>query len=155
HRREEKAVWWELFRLADLSAEDLLDERAGLSGLTFIQAVGGTAKAPIPRYSFPPQGTEPPAGRELRKVGADKLAKIETISLVDRTVDIKKRKDSGAIHPQAVFTHKHVEAQVKKDALVRIGDYVAEHGLGGDGPYQAARDLLLRERPRVGEQPLQ
>jgi len=31
HRREEKAVWWELFRLADLSAEDLLDDRAGLS----------------------------------------------------------------------------------------------------------------------------
>ena len=34
HRREEKAVWWEYFRLSDLSAEDLLDERAGLSGLT-------------------------------------------------------------------------------------------------------------------------
>jgi hypothetical protein len=28
------------------------------------------------------------------------------------------------------------------------------HGLGGDGSYQAARDLLLREMPRVGGQPL-
>ena len=32
HRREEKAAWWEYFRLCDLSAEDLLDERAALSG---------------------------------------------------------------------------------------------------------------------------
>ena len=71
HRREEKAVWWELFRLADLSAEDLLDERAGLSGLTFIKAVGGTAKAPIHRYSFPPQETELRGGEELRNVGGD------------------------------------------------------------------------------------
>src|SRR5262249_8539445 len=30
HRREEKAVWWEYFRLSDLSAEDLLEERAAL-----------------------------------------------------------------------------------------------------------------------------
>jgi uncharacterized protein len=33
HRREDKAIWWELFRLSDLSAEDLLDEKCGLSGL--------------------------------------------------------------------------------------------------------------------------
>jgi uncharacterized protein len=32
HRREKKAVWWEYFRLCDLAADDLLDERAGLSG---------------------------------------------------------------------------------------------------------------------------
>jgi tRNA(Met) C34 N-acetyltransferase TmcA len=53
-----------------------------------------------------------------------------------------------------VFAHKYVDAQVKKDALVRIGMYVAEHGLRGEGPYQAARDLLLRESPRVGGQNL-
>jgi uncharacterized protein len=46
HRREDKATWWEYFRLRALSAEELLDERAGLSGLTFIGSVGGTAKAP-------------------------------------------------------------------------------------------------------------
>jgi len=44
HRREEKAAWWEYFRLCDLSAEDLLEERAALSGLTFVGLVGGTVK---------------------------------------------------------------------------------------------------------------
>jgi hypothetical protein len=57
HRREQKAVWWEYFRLRDLAADDLLDERAALSGLTFVGATGGTARAPIHRYSFPPQET--------------------------------------------------------------------------------------------------
>jgi predicted RecB family nuclease len=154
HRREEKAVWWELFRLSDLSAEDLLDEPAGLSGLTFIQDAGGTAKAPIHRYSFPPQETQLRGGEELRNLGGEKLGTIEAMSLTYRTVDIKKRQDSADIHPPAVFAHKFIDAQVKKDALVRIGDYVAEHGLTGDGPYWAARDLLLRETPRVGGQPL-
>ena len=36
--RENKAVWWEFFRLAGLSAEDLLHERAGLAELTYLQA---------------------------------------------------------------------------------------------------------------------
>jgi uncharacterized protein len=66
HRREDKAVWWELFRLSDLSAEDLLDEKCGLSGLTFVEEAGGTAKAPIHRYRFPPQETELRGGEELR-----------------------------------------------------------------------------------------
>ena len=95
HRREEKAVWWEYFRLADLSAEDLLDERAGLSGLTFVGAAGGTAKAPIHRYRFPPQETEIRGGEELRNLGGAKLGKVEAISFDDRTVDIKKRQDTA------------------------------------------------------------
>jgi len=154
HRREEKAVWWEYFRLADLSAEELLEERAGLSGLVFVDTVGGTAKAPIHRYRFPPQETEIRGGEELRNLGGAKLGKVEAISFADDTIDIKKRQDTANLHPQAAFAHNYVGGQVMADALVRIGEHVAEHGLVGDGPYQAARDLLLRERPRVGSEPL-
>lgn len=154
HRREEKAVWWEYYRLAELSAEDLLEERAGLSGLTYVGDVGGTAAAPVQRYEFPSQDTELRGGEELRNLGGDKLGKVEAISLPDRTVDIKKRRDSAQVHPEAVFAHTLVPAQVLKDALLRIGEYVAGHGLPGDGRYQAARDLLLREKPRINGQPL-
>ncbi len=154
HRREEKAVWWEYFRLADLSAEDLLDERAGLSGLAFVGVIGGTAKAPIHRYKFPPQETELRGGEDLCNLGGDKLGKVEALSFDDCTVDIKKRQDSAGIHPEALFAHKYVDAQVMKDSLVRIGEYVAEHGLGGEGYYHAARDLLLREIPRTDGQQL-
>ncbi len=154
HRREEKAVWWEYFRLAALSAEDLLEERAGLSGLVFAGPAGGTAKAPIHRYRFPPQETEIRGGEELYNLGGAKLGKVEAISFANNTVDIKKRQDTADLHPQAAFAHSYVGGQVMAEALVRIGDYVADHGVRGDGPYQAARDLLLRESPRVGHEPL-
>ena len=154
HRREEKAVWWEFFRLADLSAEDLREERAGLAGLESVGLVGGTPKAPIHRYRFPPQETELRGGEELRNLGGDKLGKVEAISFADETVDIKKRQDTAAFHPQAVFAHSHVDTKVIAEALVRIGEHVADHGVGGAGPYQAARDLLLRERPRVESEPI-
>src|SRR6185312_4191087 len=44
HRREQKSVWWEYFRLAALTPEDLFDERCALAGLTPLGPAGGTAK---------------------------------------------------------------------------------------------------------------
>lgn len=154
HRREEKATWWEYFRLCDLSEEDLLDERAGLSGLTFVGTAGGTAKAPIHRYGFPAQDTDLRGGEELRSLGGPKLGAVVAISQESRTVDIKKRQDTSAFHPQAVFAHEVIGTQVLADSLVRIGEYVASNGMEGDGPYQAARDLLMLVGPRVGGQAL-
>lgn len=60
-----------------------------------METVGGTAKAPVHRYSFPPQETELRGGEELRSVGGQKFGQVEHISLEDRCVDIKKRKDSA------------------------------------------------------------
>jgi hypothetical protein len=81
HRREHKAVWWEYFRLSARSAEELLDERAAVSGLTFDGAVGGTAKAPVHRYHFPTQDTHLRGGEELRSAGGERFGKVVAISL--------------------------------------------------------------------------
>jgi predicted RecB family nuclease len=154
HRREEKAVWWEYFRLSALANEDLLEEKAGLANLTFVETVGGTVKAPIHRYRFPSQETELRGEEQLHLQGGAKCGSVERISLEDRTVDIKKRKDTAAIHPEAVFSHNVIGTTVLADALARIGDSVADRGITGDGPYDAARSLLLRERPRLGGEAL-
>lgn len=154
HRREQKALWWEYFRLSDLAAEDLLEERAGLSGLSFLGATGGTAKAPIHRYSFPAQETELRGGESLRNMGGAHFGKVEEMSLDERWVDIKKRGDTADVHSEAVFAHKVIDADVLAKALVRIGEHVAANGMEGDGRYKAARDLLMRMPPRIGGQPL-
>jgi hypothetical protein len=154
HRRELKAVWWEHFRLRDLSADDLLEERAGLSGLAFVQAAGGTSRVPIHRYSFPPQETEMRGGEELRMLGGEKFGKVESISLEERTIDIKKRQDTAGVHPDAVYAHKVISSEVMAEALVRLGEYVADNGMSGDGPFQAGRDLLMLAKPRIGHHPL-
>ena len=155
HRREQKALWWEYYRLSGLTPEDLFDERAGLAGLTFVGLNGGTAKAPIHRYRFPSQETEMRGGEDLRNLGGAKLGRVEAISLDERWIAIKKRVDSAAIHPEAIFAHTVVDAGPLAEALVRIGDYVADHGMEGDGPFQAARDLLMRMSPRIGGLPIQ
>src|SRR6185503_2298882 len=64
HRREEKAPWWEYFRLQELSDDELMEEKAGLAGLEFVARVGGK-KAPIDRYRFPSQDTGIRRGKKL------------------------------------------------------------------------------------------
>lgn len=155
HRREEKALWWEYFRLSALAADELFDERAGLSGLTFMSVTGGTARAPVHRYSFLLQETELRGGEDMHSVGGAKLGSVQAISLDERWVDVKKRMDSADVHPAAMFSHKVINTRILAESIVRIGEYVAEHGMEGEGPYEAARDLLMRLPPRIGGQSIQ
>ncbi|WP_348631447.1 TM0106 family RecB-like putative nuclease [Mesorhizobium sp. M4B.F.Ca.ET.019.03.1.1] len=147
HRREEKAIWWEYFRLAALSADELEDERAGIAGLEFVDTVGGTAKAPIHRYRFPQQDAEFRGGGDLRSVGGERFGKVEAVDLEHRYIDVKKRGDTAGFHPEAIFAHTYIDTAVLAESLVHIGEYVADHGIGGPGAYKAARDLLLLRRP--------
>jgi uncharacterized protein len=152
--RENKAVWWEFFRLGDLSAEDLQHERAGLSGLSFANSVGGTQKAPIHRYSFLPQESDIRAGDDLKNVGGVDFGSVYGISHENGTIDIKKRQATRDQHPEAVFAHNYVRNQVLAESIYRIGAYAVEHGIEGDGDYRAARDLLLKVAPRLCGQDL-
>lgn len=154
HRREQKSAWWEYFRLAALPPLDLMDERAALSGLTFVGPAGGTAKAPIHRYGFPPQEVELRGGESLHGFGGIKFGKIDAISIAERTVDIKKRQDTAGIHTEAVYAHDSVSTTVLAEALLRLGEYVAQEGLDRGAAYLAARDLLMRRPPRIGGEPL-
>lgn len=151
HRREEKANWWEFFRLRDLDAEELVEEKSGLSGLTLQATVGGTAKCPIHRYAFPPQESDLRPGKKLKKVGGESLGSVEAISIEGRTVDIKKTGACADVHPPAVFVHEHVGSEPMMEGLVRLAEHVVAHGIEGEGAYQAARDLLLRVTPRSAQ----
>jgi uncharacterized protein len=158
HRREEKAIWWEYFRLSALAADDLIDERAALSGLRFVGVVpspaGSKASTPVHRYSFLPQDTDLREDEDLRTTGGDTIGKVQAISFESRTIDIKKLKATTSVHPEAVFSHKYVPTTALSESLARLAEYVVDHGLIGDGPLQAARDLLLKAAPRTGGEPL-
>jgi uncharacterized protein len=45
-----------------------------------------------------------------------------------------------------------VSTRVIEDALLRLAEHVAEHGIKGAGPHGAARALLLRRPPTVAGQ---
>ncbi|SFU19198.1 uncharacterized protein SAMN05518861_12095 [Mesorhizobium sp. YR577] len=155
HRREDKAVWWEYFRLAELTSDELLDEKSGLSDLQFVETIERSARGiPTDRYRFAPQDTEIRAGDDLRAEGGENFGQVLAISQDNRTINVKKNGKSSDLHPQGVFEHTHIPSKEQQASLLRLGTYVAEHGVAGEGPYQAARDLLLRYPPRLGGIPL-
>lgn len=45
--------------------------------------------------------------------------------------------------------HDHVGKEPLKQALSRLAEHVVANGIAGQGPYAAARDLLLRTPPRL------
>lgn len=155
HGREKKAVWWEYYRLRDLSAEDILHERAGLAGLTLHGQAGGTAKAPIHRYKFELQDTDIRPEGKLRSIGGAHYGTVVAISHDDRTIDIKKRGDTADFHAEAVFAHKSFDHDEQAESLFRLGEYVADKGIEGEGDHRAARDLLMAIAPRLRGQALQ
>ena len=151
HRREEKAPWWEYFRLREMSEEELLDETAAIAGLEFVERLPFEGKAPIDRYRFPAQETGIRAGDKLHLPLPEgrEFGEVVEIDLAGRTVDIKKRMAYAALHPTAVFEHDAVSNVVQSKSLMRLGEWVASNGMDAPGPHRAARDLLLGRGPRL------
>jgi len=157
HRREDKAIWWEYFRLLGLTDEELLDERDAIGGLIYVERLDPIKRSVVDRYRFPPQETALRAGAKLltHETGTRPFAEIVASDPVACTVDLKKGPSRQAIHPSAVFTHDIVGTRQLRDALLRIGEWVADHGIESPGPYRAGRDLLLGRRPRLAAGPIE
>lgn len=133
-----------------------MDERAAISGLVFEgDAPGWTGKIPTHRYSFPLQDTEVRPGKSLRQSGGETIGKVVDSSSENGMVDIKKPGKTAALHPAAVFAHEHIASAEQAASLFRIGENVTANGIECEGPYQAARDLLLRLPPRLAGSPIQ
>jgi uncharacterized protein len=151
HRRENKATWWEGFRLAKLDDEELLDERVGLAGLRFLRRMDIVRQIPVDRYQFEEQETEVRADKDLYRRG-EKFGSVIAINPVNRTVDIKKTKKTADIHPTSVYIwDQPFPTNEQADSLLRVGTWVADNGVEGEGIYRAARDLLLQRPPRLYE----
>ena len=149
HRREKKAIWWEYFRLCELADEDLLAEKAALAGLEFALRIATPKRSVVDRYRFPPQECEIREGDDLRHQGK-RFGKVEAIDVAACIIDIKKGPSIAELHPGSVFRHSDIDDDVKREALMRLGDWVAENGIDAPGPFRAGRDLLLRRTPRPG-----
>src|ERR1700682_1132115 len=90
HRREDKRAWQDGYRYAEMNDEDLLDERVGLTRMSFVERVESGRQVPTDRYSFEPQRSNVRAGKELYYVD-EKFGEVVTIDQAKGVVDIKKR----------------------------------------------------------------
>ena len=157
HRREDKASWWESFRLADLDEEDLMDERAGLAGLRFVKRISIERGIPVDRYAFEKQETEARVGKDLYRQ-RQKFGKVVAIDHLARTIDIKKTRKTADIHLSALYVwDQPMKVTNHASSIFELGEWVRDNGMhtGMDrsidapGQFRAARDLLLRRPPRL------
>jgi predicted RecB family nuclease len=153
HRRENKASWWEGYRLAELDDEDLMEERSGLAGLRFLQRISAKQGIPVDRYAFEKQETEVRAGKDVYRQN-QKFGEVIAVDLLSRTIDIKKTRKTAEIHPGALYIwDRPMNVDNHADSLFELGQWVRDNGIdtGIDTPgrFRAARDLLLRKPPRL------
>ncbi len=137
HRREDKATWWEYYKLRDMKDEYLLEERQGLAGLKHIGQVRLERKLPVERYTFPKQETDVRRGdKDLYWRGEMAIGKVEEIDIASRTIVIKKTNKSAGTHPTAVYVCGRTGAmkwEVLADALFALGEWVVRQGNGCAG----------------------
>jgi predicted RecB family nuclease len=160
HRREDKSMWWEFHRLMDLSPEQLVDEDDPVGLLEPIGPIDEEKDGKQTwRYAFPVQDFDfgrgdayDPRQKQQRPNDSPfswKVGEVTTIDLAGGTLDLRRSVDAG--HPRALVPLPWFGTADHQAALVTIGEWVARHGIEGDGPFRAARDLLLGMPPRAGQ----
>jgi predicted RecB family nuclease len=153
HRREDKRAWQDGYRYAEMNDEDLLDERVGLTKMSFVERVehvGRGKQVPTDRYSFEPQQASNVRAEKEVYFGDEKFGEVVRIDHVNGVVDIKKTKKTAEVHPPTVYMWEApLNSDAQADSLYRIGAWVAESGVDAVGRYRAGRDLLLRKPARL------
>jgi uncharacterized protein len=165
HRREDKSTWWRYFELMGMSEDELVEESEPLGQLEFVEKWpklgknGRPTGSQIYRYRFPAQEHKIKLGGtlydpELPNPLEAKTGTAEAIDDVAGMIDIKRPGDWQGRHPEAVVPLDFIGAAAQREALTRIGGWIADNGVAAESSrYQAARDLLLRRPPRAGQEP--
>jgi uncharacterized protein len=151
HRREDKAKWWEYYRLRDLPEEDLYDEPQAVAGLRYVERVdivrnkksGKPTGTVVDRYRYPIQEMEIRAGQEL-KVKDGKWGDVAEVDRIVMTIDVRKGRSQADNHPTAAFEHSYFDTGVLERAIYDCGQQSADGTLGA-----LAQALLQALPPRL------
>lgn len=150
HRREDKSAWWEYFRQCDLTDDEFVEDKSALGRLIYVGAVEQVKRSIVHRYSFPPQDHSIDRALQVHdpktRASAGSVVEIDDLN---GTIDIKRGIASAVPHPTALIPQNVLGAEAQHESLMRLGIWVAENGISSPGPFQIARDLLLRCAPRV------
>ena len=151
HRREEKAFWWRYFYLMEeLTDEERIAEREPIGGLELVECLGPVDRSTLYRYHFPEQEHEIKVGTSVRDPATGgSPGSVVAIDEAAGTLDLKRGPKTDGPHPRSLVPCDRVETRPLRESLLRIGEWVAEHGIGGPGEYAAARELLMRRPPRI------
>jgi uncharacterized protein len=150
HRREDKAEWWEYYRLRELPEEDLFEERRAIADLRYVEDIEQRKKSMVQRYSFPEQELDIRPNDTLKtQDGKVFPTEIVAIDSDNRTIDMLVGPSKRDLRPTALFAHKFFSKDDIEASIFGVGERVAEAGGVAGLPPCSERALLLREPPRL------
>ncbi len=151
HRREDKSSWWRYFHLLlDLTDEERIGEPEPIGMLDCIRPEDESGLRF--RYAYPEQEHDIEVGSAVVDPQNRGSVTVEAIDLERREVVLKHVKARAGVHPRSLVPNGIVPTKVQQESLLRVGRWAAERGIDADDtPFRAARDLLLRAHPRVGQ----
>ncbi|MEX1181652.1 MAG: TM0106 family RecB-like putative nuclease, partial [Gemmatimonadota bacterium] len=143
HRREDKSFWWEYYRCLDLSDDELVEDAATLGGLTYDGIAEEEKRSYLHRYRFPPQDHK----LKVRKAVVDPATEgapgvVTDIDDAAGIITLKRGKGSQVAHPGALVLKDNVNDRPLRESVFRVGEAIADHGLGPSNPYGSAVALL-------------
>jgi predicted RecB family nuclease len=151
HRREEKSEWWNYFYLCSLTDEQLIEDREAIGGLEFRGEVRQEKQSNIFRYHFDANqeykigvGDKPEDPRRQRSAGT-----VAAMDPIAGWIELSRGITQEIPQPTSLIPASPIPTREQRDALLRLGQWVAEHGFEADGPHRAARDLLALQPPRI------
>ncbi len=151
HRREGKSEWWEYYRKCSLTDEQLIEDREAIGGLEFRGEVHQEKQSNIFRYYFDPNqeykigiGDKPEDPRRQQGTGT-----VVGVDPVAGWVELSRSVKAEIPHPTSLIPASPIPTKEQRDALMRLGQWVADHGFDAPGPHRAARDLLCLRPPRI------
>lgn len=151
YRREQKSLWWERFRLQEMSEEELLEEKATISELEFTGERIPDKRSFIDTYTFPIQDCDLKPNDKLLSMDGQRIGEVIEIDLDASFIKIKKGPSKVDMHPRSLLKDTMINQAIKEQAILRLANWVQQHGIDADGEYRAARDLLLNYLPRTNK----
>ncbi len=152
HRREDKAQWWDYFRVRDLSDEDLLDEPKALVGLEFVErvevVVHSRTRKPtgsvVDRYRYPNQEIDFGLKTCLKLRDDSRFGEVVHCDGTARTIDVRKGANNVDCHPSVVFATEVITSDTLQRAVMRLANTPDLRDARRCG-----LDLLFRRAPRL------
>ncbi len=111
------------------------------------------AKVPVHDLplSVPPQDHKIEVGSRPRDQHGNTVGEVVAVDDQDCVIDLKLGSSNATPAPTSLIPCEYVRPGPKPPSLWDLAIWVIENGIDAPGPYQAARDLLMRRPPRVGQ----
>jgi uncharacterized protein len=137
HRREARPEWLNHFTRLGLTAEELCEDGDALASLTFLGPVGARKQSVIHRYAFDPRqdftigvGHEP-----IDPATGQSPGTVINIDGEAGTIDLERGPKRQLLpQPDALVPGEPYGTAELRDALLRVGRWVADHDIDDPAP---------------------